>query len=512
MMPNKSISFILGWFLFLPGSVWAQESPSLLKTYLKGHQGGMIQEYLNFVSIPNETNDSSHILQNAAFIQKMLKDRGLNSELLNTENGNPVVFAEYKSPGSKRTLNFYAHYDGQPVNPKQWAPGLKPFDPVFINRPMEQGGKILDYKPGDSVSPEWRLSGRGSADDKAGVMCILNAWEALQKTKTQIHYNLKFFFEGEEERGSPHLAEIFKKYKEKLGSDLWIIIDGPRHPTGRKTISFGVRGDVNIGLTVYGGLRPLHSGNYGNWAPNPGIKLAKILASMKNDSGKVIVKGFYEDMIPISAVEREAIQAIPPAEEGLKKELALASPEGPYNFLFEAVMYPTLNINGMASGNIGSQAANIIPTKAQAVLDLRLVPGNEVDKQVEKVRQHIRSLGYYITDKEPSLEERLSYANIVRFNQEKGGYKAQRTPMNLPITQRVIHAVQSTSKDPLVLIPSAGGSLPLYIFEKELDARVITIPLVNYDNNQHAENENVKIRYLWEGIETIASVMQMPAQ
>jgi len=498
------------FFLFLPiFRLEAQNSKVQGSTYLNSHKKEIIQEYLQFVSIPNETNDTANIQLNAAFVQKMLKDRGLESELLSPSLGNPVVFAEYKVPGAKKTLNFYAHYDGQPVNPKQWSKGLKPFQPVFITKPIEQGGIILDYKPGDSISSDWRLSGRGSADDKAGVMCILNAFDVLRKTKAKIHYNLKFFFEGEEERGSPHLSEIFQKYKDKLGSDLWIIVDGPRHPSGRKTLSFGVRGDVNCYLTVYAALRPLHSGNYGNWAPNPGLKLAKILASMKDETGRVSIKGFYDDMIPIKPLEQKAIQEIPPAEETLERELALTGPEGPYKYLYEGVMYPTLNINGMASGNIGLQASNVIPTKAEAVLDLRLVPGNEVNRQVEKVMDHIRNLGYYITEKEPSLEERMSHPNLIRFVMGNGGYNAQRTPMDLPITQGVIAAVQSTSKDPIVLLPSGGGSLPLYIFERDLNAKVISLPLVNYDNNQHAENENVKINYLWEGIETVMAIMKM---
>ena len=160
----------------------------------------------------------------------------------------------------------------------------------------------------------------------------------------------------------------------------------------------------------------------------------------------------------------------------------------------------------MAAGNVGAQAANVIPTKAEAVLDLRLVLGNDYNRQIQKVANHIKAQGYYVTDKEPTDQERLKYGKIIMITHDVG-YNAQRTPMDLPAAQAVIKAVQSTVSYPIVLAPSAGGSLPLFVFEKALKAKVITVPLVNYDNNQHAENENVKVSYLWEGIDTIAAIM-----
>ena len=466
----------------------------------------MLQEYLKFVAIPDETGDSANIPLNAAFIRQMLLDRGVRSELFNPETGNPAVFGEVKVPGATQTIIFYAHYDGQPVNPKQWAPGLEPFKPVYITAPMEKGGKIIDYKPGDPVDPSWRLSGRASADDKAGVMCIINAYGLLVKKGLRPGCNIKFFFEGEEEKGSPHLAELFRKYKDRLASDLWVVCDGSRNAEGLKTIVFGVRGDVNVRLTVYGPKRPLHSGNYGNWAPNPGLRLAQLLASMKDEQGHVLIKGFYDDVIPPSEAERAAIRKMPSTDEAMKKELDIPVPEGGTRSLMEGILLPTLNINGMSSGNTGEQAANVIPTRAEAVLDLRLVPGNDVERQVQKLIDHIAAQGYHVITGPPTEEERARYPKLIQVTHDFG-YNSQRTPMDLPAAQSVIRAVQSTVSYPLVLIPSSGGSLPLFVFEKELGAKVITIPLVNYDNNQHAENENVRISYLWEGIETIGAVM-----
>lgn len=337
-------------------------------------------------------------------------------------------------------------------------------------------------------------------------MVILNAYDALVKTGQALSANIKFLFEGEEEVGSIHLDEIFGQHKALLAADAWIIVDGPRHFSGRKTISFGVRGDVNVSLTVYGAKRPLHSGNYGNWAPNPAMQLVQLLASMKDEKGRVLIKDFYSDVTPLSALEKKALAQLSGSDAQLLKDLGLKEPETADKSLHEAVMVPTLNINGIQSANVGNQASNIIPAKAEAVLDLRLVKGNDWERQVQKLIDHIQSKGYTVLDHEPTNEDRSHHSRLIKV-EVAHGYNAQRTAMDLPIAQAVQKAVQSTTRDPLVLIPSSGGSLPLYLFEEILQTAVLTIPVVNYDNNQHAENENVKVGYLWEGMETIAAVM-----
>jgi len=183
-------------------------------------------------------------------------------------------------------------------------------------------------------------------------------------------------------------------------------------------------------------------------------------------------------------------------------------PEGAGKSFLELLHLPTLNINGIQSANVGNLAANIIPVKAEAAIDLRLVLGNDVNRQIQKVVKYIESKGYKVLDRDPTDEERLQYPKLIKITRGEG-YNAQRTPMDLPIAQQVIKAVQSTVDYPVISLPSAGGSLPLIVFEEKLGAKLITVPVVNYDNNQHAENENVLIRYLWEGIETMAALMIM---
>jgi acetylornithine deacetylase/succinyl-diaminopimelate desuccinylase-like protein len=163
----------------------------------------------------------------------------------------------------------------------------------------------------------------------------------------------------------------------------------------------------------------------------------------------------------------------------------------------------------MQSGNIGNIASNQIPTEATAVIDLRLVLGNDVDRQINKVISHIRKEGYHVIDHVPTDEERLKFPLLAKVVKRGAGYNAQRTPMDLPLAQKVIKAVGETTGGDVVTVPSLGGSLPLYLFEKSLGSKPITVPVVNYDNNQHAENENVMLQYLWEGITTMSAIMLM---
>jgi acetylornithine deacetylase/succinyl-diaminopimelate desuccinylase-like protein len=270
-----------------------------------------------------------------------------------------------------------------------------------------------------------------------------------------------------------------------------------------------VRGDAHLDITVYASKRPLHSGHYGNWAPNPALMLAKLLVSMKDDQGRVTVKGFYDDVIPLTAAEKKALQEVPSVDEQMKRELGIITTEYTGKPLVEAINLPSLNINGMQSGNVGKMASNQIPTTATAVLDLRVVPGNDWQKQQQKVIDHIRGQGYYVSDHEPTDEERMKYAKIIKIIPGNDGYNAQRTSMDLPIAQHVINAVKSTTREQVVLLPTMGGSLPLFLIEKHLKAKTITVPIANHDNNQHAENENIRLQNLWNGIETMAALMMM---
>lgn len=506
------------FFFFLLSSLVGQsiaaQSPEVLtiRKYGNKNAGNIINEFAEFLSIPNVAADTAGQLKTAAFIMAMMNKRGIQKvQLLNATTAGvpPVVYGEVMVPGAKQTLIFYAHYDGQPVNPAQWAKGLEPFQPKLFSNALNKAGTHIPFPADGNYNSEWRIYARGASDDKGGVAAILNAYDAVIKSGLKPGYNLKFFFEGEEEAGSIHLNEILDKYRALLQSDLWIICDGPVHQSGNKQIVFGVRGDTHVDVTVYASKRPLHSGHYGNWAPNPAMMLVKLLSSMKDDDGRVTIKGFYDDVTPLSPSERKALNEVPSVDEQMKKELGISGLEMKGITLGEAINLPSLNINGIQSGNVGKMASNQIPTYASAVIDLRLVMGNDWQRQQQKVIDHIKAQGYYVTANEPTDEERANHAKIIKVTTGKDAINAQRTSMDLPIVQKVMAAVKASSNGRVVLQPTMGGSLPLYVFEKYLGAKTITVPIANYDNNQHAENENIRIGNLFEGIETMGSLMLM---
>jgi len=506
----KHALFII--LLFICELANAQNTIDKINKYRAQHESAILREYFSLLSIPNYALDKVNIDKNAVFIEAMLKKRGIQTKLLesNTKGSPKAVYGEVIVPGAKQTLIFYAHYDGQAVNPEKWHPSIKPYQPVLLDQSIEKSGKIIAFPAnGQAFNPEWRIACRSSSDDKAGVMTIINAYDALVKTGAKLNNNIKFFFEGEEEIGSLHLAEILDKHKDLLKADLWLIADGPVHQSGLPMIDFGVRGDVNVDLTVYGPKRPLHSGHYGNWAPNPCLIMSKLLASMKDEDGKVKIKGYYDDVIPFTASEKQAFNAIPNVDAQMKKELGISMPELGGKTLFETFEWPSLNINGIKCADVEDKARNVIATESKATLDLRQVLGTDYLKQCDLLKKHIMEEGFLVLDRAPTDEERLQYPKIVKFNIVNGGYNAQRTPIDLPIAQQVIKAVRSATKKQLILEPTSGGSLPLYLFEKHLNTRVINLCIVNHDNNQHSENENVRLQNLWDSIAQIAAIMIM---
>jgi len=494
-----------------------------VRNYRRAHERQIIDEFTQLLAIPNVASDKENIRRNAQFIFEMMQRRGLNPQLLEAKSKDtpPAVYGEWKVAGATHSIVLYAHYDGQPVDPKAWT-ASPPFQPTWRSGPFEMGGTVLEIpKPLTNatgitslpdagwIDPEWRLYARGASDDKAGVMAILTAFDALRAQSLSPLLNIKFLFEGEEEAGSPHLGDIIDLHKDSLQSDAWIICDGPVHQSGRKQVVFGVRGDQNVDVTVYGAKRPLHSGHYGNWAPNPAMILARLLASMKDDSGRVMIAGWYDGVEPLGEAEKRAIADSPAYDDELRSQLGLARTEGNGKSLMELINEPSLNINGISSGDVGALARNVIPTTATAVLDLRLVKGNDYARQVQRLIDHIRKQRFFVIDHDPTDAERKQHELIAKVIARAGGYNAERTRMDHPISMAVVEAVQSTSKDPIVKLPTSGGSLPLSIITNHLRTVTITVPIANYDNNQHAENENLRLQNLWDGIETWAAVMMI---
>jgi acetylornithine deacetylase/succinyl-diaminopimelate desuccinylase-like protein len=482
----NTLCLLLVWFA---SALTAQTPSEAARRYTTEHRVELTQGFSELLSIPNVAADPANLRKNAELLVEMLKKRGVDSQLLSVPDAPPVVYGQIVVPNAEHTIVFYAHYDGQPVTPSEWDG--EPFTPVIRE-----------------VDGEQRIYARSAGDDKAAIFAQLTALDALRDAKIPFRANIRFVWEGEEEAGSPHLEQILDANRELIHGDVWLICDGPVDQSGKQTVVFGARGDVHLEVTVYGPHHGLHSGHYGNWAPNPAMMLAQLLAGMKDDEGRVLVPHFYDGIAPLSATEKEALAQAPVNDQMLMNSFWLGHTDGGGAHLLELINQPSLNINGFASGQIGAHATNVIPPTATADLDLRLVVGIDWREQQQRVIDYIRSRGYFVVDSEPTREILTQHPKVAQVKRDEAGYNAVRTPMDLPIAREVIRAVENARGD-VVLLPTMGGSVPLGAMERAAQTHTITVPIANYDDNQHAANENLRLQNLWDGVETMAALLEM---
>ena len=491
------------WF-----DLWAQTPTQVterVREYRQSHEHQIMGELVEFLAIPNVTTDTANILRNAERLRRMLEARGIRTRSLEIEGRGPLIFGELKTPGARRTVIFYAHYDGQPVDPSRWT-DTRPFEPSLRTDSIQAGGGLIPFpSPGTDYQDDWRIYSRSSSDDKSPIVALLAAIDALREGNIPLAVNLKLILDSEEEAGSPHLERTVLAHRQLLTGDLLIVADGPVHQSGRPLMRFGNRGVMDVEITVYGPTRPLHSGHYGNWAPNPAMRLAELLATMKDQDGQVLIEGFYDDVVPLSGTERRALAASPTNEQKLMREMGFSSTEGGGKRLEELINLPSLNLRGLESGFIGAQARTIVPEGAVASLDMRLVKNIQPRDQFNRLVAHIRKQGYYVTTDEPTSEERAAHGRIARVLFE-GGYPAARTPMDRPVAQALAKLIDQAVGGELVMLPTMGGSVPMYIFE-ELGLPIINVPMVNHDNNQHSADENLRVGNLWRGMEIYGAIL-----
>jgi acetylornithine deacetylase/succinyl-diaminopimelate desuccinylase-like protein len=486
----------------------AQDNPAgrAARQWRQQHERAIVDEFFTLLAIPNIARDRENIQRNAETIARMLEKRGVASKLVSVPGANPVVFGEIRTPGATRTIVFYAHYDGQPLDPKEWA--TPPFEPVLRDKPVQDGGKVIPLPAaGQPFDPESRLYARGSGDDKAPIIAMMTALDAIQAAGLKTRSNIKFAFEGEEEAGSPNIEKILAANKELFAGDVWLMCDGPVYQTRRQQIVFGARGDTGLDITLYGPRYELHSGHYGNWALNPAMMLAQLLASMKNAQGRVTIDHFYDGITPLTALEKRAIAEAPEIDSMLKNEFWLGSTEGGGAKLNELVTQPALNVRGMASSRTGNQASNVIPATATASIDIRLVPGMDASQTNARVLEHIRKQGFFVVSSEPDADVRRVHEKVALVT-VRAGDNSVRTPMDWPLAQEIIRVVESV-RGPTVKLPNMGGSLPLTSIVRPLGTHVIVVPIANHDDNQHSFNENLRVQNLWDGIELMAGLLTM---
>lgn len=476
-----------------------------VRAFRERNEVAIVRELADLLALRNVATDLADIRRNATHLVGLMEKRGMSASVLETAGAPPAVYGELRTPGATRTIMFYAHFDGQPVDSTRWA--SSPWRPLLRSGPLGPGVREVPLTGQNGrFDPESRIFARSASDDKSPIIAMLWAIDALRASGTPLSVNLKFFLEGEEEAGSDHLRRILETHRDRLSADFWIFGDGPVHQSREAQAVFGVRGVVGADISVYGPIRPLHSGHYGNWAPNANAMLVHLLASMRDTEGRITVPGFYADVKPLTDAERAALRAIPAVETQLIAELQLGRTENAPASLGEQLGLPALNMSGLAGGRADGGGANVIVPAAHAYLDFRLVPDQTPARVRELVEAHIRRQGFFVTPEEPDSATRLRHPRIARVRWG-GGYPAARTDLTGPGARALLGAADATLGKPIIRVPTLGGSLPLADFVETLGASFAILPIVNHDNNQHGENENLRLQNLWDGIELYAGVL-----
>ncbi|MGI9175272.1 MAG: M20/M25/M40 family metallo-hydrolase [Rhodothermales bacterium] len=457
--------------------------------------------------LPNDAHFPDQVAQNVAWAEAAFAERSFQVTTLDT-GGPPLLLAERRAENADQTVLVYLQIDGQPVDSGAWRQA-SPYEPVLKEQDGEGWQAIPWERLEGEVDPEWRVFARSASDAKGPVVMFLTALDVLDEEGLRLPYHLKVIMDFEEELGSPHLPAAVERYRDALAADALLIFDGPRHLSNRPTLSFGARGIATITLTVFGPRAPQHSGHYGNYAPNPAIRLARLLASMEDEHGRVTIPGLY-DGVELDSAARAILADVPDDEEDIQRKLGIAETDSVGETYQEALQYPSLNVRGMGSGWIGEQVRTIIPARAVAELDVRLVPESDAERLVASIREHVEGQGYHlVSGEEPTEEERQRYPKMARFTSEIS-YDAFRTPYDTDVGRWLNRAMVRAFGEEPVRIRMMGGSIPISPFVAELGLPAVSVPTVNPDNNQHSPDENLRLGNLAEGIKTYLAILTQP--
>jgi acetylornithine deacetylase/succinyl-diaminopimelate desuccinylase-like protein len=469
-----------------------------------------LPEYLELLAIPDVASEPADIRRNADFLRIALEKRGFRTQLLDNPAQRPLVFGEMRSadPGAKTVL-YYIHFDGQPVVPAEWAQA-NPFVPVVKQRVdgawQEVPRERLQQVP---LDPELRVFARAASDDKGPIGMLLNAVDLLRERGVAPANHVKLILDSEEEMSSPSLAGVAERNRALLAADALVILDGPEHPSARPTVVFGNRGIAQATLTVYGPKAPLHSGHFGNYAPNPALRLARLLASLKDDDGRVLVDGYY-DGVHLTDADRAELARTPDDEVALRARIGIAEADKVGATYQEALQYPSLNVRGMASASVGDKAANVVPADAVAELDFRTTPDTDGARLQDLVQAHVEKQGYHVTAGPPTDAERARYPRLASF--VRGPVqRAVRTPTDAPLSRWAVAALSHVhaGAEP-VRIRMMGGTLPTDLLVDALHLPFVMVPTVNADNNQHARDENLRLGNLVSGTRIVHALLTTP--
>lgn len=446
-----------------------------LDLYFKQNRGDHLEELKTFLRIPSisSLNEHKQDMQKAAdWLKNALEQAGLEHVSIDKTAGHPVVYADWLNAPGKPTVLVYGHYDVQPVDPLHlWE--TPPFDPHVRDN---------------------RLYARGASDDKGQTFMHIKTAEALLKLNGELPVNMKFIIEGEEEIGSPNLPSYVEQNKSKLAADLIVISDTGMQGPGRPAVCYGLRGLAGIQIDVKGPKGDLHSGLYGGAVQNPIHAVADIVASFHDKEGTIQVDGFYDDVVPLTDEERAAYRELNFDLAAEKRELGITEDFGEpgYSFLERTWVRPTLEINGIFGGFSGEGIKTVIPSEAGAKITCRLVPDQEPDDIIAKLRAHV----------DAHLPPGVT-ATITEF--DKG------TPFITPFDHPAIQAA-GRSYEKVYNVPTVytrmGGSVPIVAeFDRILGLPVVLMGFGLSTENFHAPNEHFHLENFDKGLRVIGDYL-----
>tara|TARA_B100000941_G_scaffold44545_1_gene27500 strand:- start:3 stop:1502 length:1500 start_codon:yes stop_codon:yes gene_type:complete len=491
---------------FLIASLGFSQSSKDLEMWAENATNKSFDMFYEILSIPNDANNLDDIELNVKWCEKNFAQRGFVTKRISTPKA-PLLLAERTFPKAKETVLIYLQIDGQPVDNSRWFQE-SPYIPVLKRQNSQGVWEIIDWSEIKNYKDDWRIFARSTSDAKGPVVMFLNAIDVLEEKKLSPNFNIKVIMDFEEELGSPNLPRAVNANRELLSADHLIIFDGPKHRSGKPTLTFGARGISTIQLTIYGPVTAQHSGHFGNYVPNPALRMAKLLASMKDNEGVVVIPGFY-DGISIDSKTKKILDNFPHDQEQFMKTLQIGELDKVGETYQESIQFPSLNIRGMQSGWIDEKVRTIIPAWARAEIDIRLVLESDPKRLIGLVKKHVENQGYYVVDREPTAKERIDHPKVATFT-HKISYQSFRTDLDTKVGKWLRKSIKKGFETDPIRIRMSGGSIPISPFVKTLDIPAVTVPTVNRDNNQHSPNENIRLGDYRNGIKTILSILTEP--
>lgn len=468
-------------------------------------------ELLELLALPNDAQVAGDdMARNARWLDAALQRRGFTVRTVDNK-GRPILFAELAPDPAKRTVIFYFHFDGQPVNPAQWSQPSA-WKPVLKQKAADGSWTTIDMQEllRQDFNAEHRIFARSASDDKGPIVMFLAALDLMRGQGVLPAVNVKLILDSEEEINSAGLAAAIKQEAAFLKADALIIQDGPAHPSGRPTIVFGNRGVQPLVLTVFGPRTPQHSGHFGNYLPNPAFNLARLLAAMKDSKGRVTIPGYY-DKVKLSDDDRRVLAASGDDEAAIRRRLGIAVADQVGRNLQESLQYPSLNIRGMAAGGVGKLGANIIPRDAVAEIDIRTTVEADGPYLAGLFQRFVKQQGYVLLDREPTDAERAQHRLIARIEVGRQA-NAARQPMNTPVRRWAEGALAMAHKGGTgnvqpVLLRSMGGTVPTHEIVSPLNIPFAMVSVVNADNNQHTYDENLRMGNYISGMRSMLGML-----